>query len=251
MKTFVHNFVASCSTCKNIAATANTWGCLASYFYGLCWGLPRSANKNAILIVVDKLSKFLTLSLHLVLLSFSWFTFINSMACLQLSSLTDKIFTSQLWQALFKLAGVSLAMSSAYHPQSDGKTKRVTQCLETFLRCFVHACPSNGSIGSTLQSNSIIQAGILSWCHSISSTLWTCTSHFWYWSFRCLSSGRFGCMAERTRTDVPSYPTTFSLSTGTHEKAGWQTSLWSWIQCGWYGIPEAAAICANIYCSSS
>lgn len=53
----------------------------------------------------------------------------------------DRVFTSTLWKTLFSLAGVALHMSSAYHPQSDGHTERVNQCLETFLRCFVHACP--------------------------------------------------------------------------------------------------------------
>lgn len=57
----------------------------------------------------------------------------------------DKIFTSQLWQELFRLSGTQLRMSSAYHPQSDGQTERVNQCVEMFLRCFVQACPSKWS----------------------------------------------------------------------------------------------------------
>ena len=58
---------------------------------------------------------------------------------------TDKIFTSNIWQELFKLLGIDLRMSSAYHPQTDGQTERVNQCLETYLRCFLHACPAKWS----------------------------------------------------------------------------------------------------------
>jgi hypothetical protein len=57
----------------------------------------------------------------------------------------DKIFTSQLWQELFRLTDVRLLMSSSYHPQTDGQTERVNQYLETFLRCFVHSCPKQWS----------------------------------------------------------------------------------------------------------
>lgn len=54
----------------------------------------------------------------------------------------DQIFMSNLWKELFRLAGVQLRMSSAYHPQSDGQTERVNQCMETFLRCFANATPT-------------------------------------------------------------------------------------------------------------
>lgn len=54
----------------------------------------------------------------------------------------DKVFTSHLWQELFSLLEVDLKMSSAYHPQIDGQTERVNQFLETYLRCFVHTCPT-------------------------------------------------------------------------------------------------------------
>jgi hypothetical protein len=54
----------------------------------------------------------------------------------------DAVFTSKFWQELAARTGTKLHMSSSYHPQTDGTTERVNQCLEAYLRCFTHACPS-------------------------------------------------------------------------------------------------------------
>lgn len=63
---------------------------------------------------------------------------------LPLSIVSDRnrIFTSNFWQQLFKLTKTELKMSSSYHPEIDGQTEHVNQCLETYLRWFVHSCPT-------------------------------------------------------------------------------------------------------------
>ena len=35
----------------------------------------------------------------------------------------DKLFVSRFWKALHKLIGVSIKMSSAYHPETDGASE--------------------------------------------------------------------------------------------------------------------------------
>ena len=52
------------------------------------------------------------------------------------------ILTAHFWQELFKLQGTELAMSSAYHPQSNGQTEVVNRSLEQYLRAFVGDKPS-------------------------------------------------------------------------------------------------------------
>ena len=44
---------------------------------------------------------------------------------------------------LYRLLGIKLASSTAYHPQTDGQTERVNQELEQFLRLFVNERQDN------------------------------------------------------------------------------------------------------------
>jgi hypothetical protein len=47
-------------------------------------------------------------------------------------------FISKFWKTIHKELGVSVDLTTAYHPQSDGQTERVNQVLEQYLRCFMN-----------------------------------------------------------------------------------------------------------------
>ncbi|GJY10456.1 putative reverse transcriptase domain-containing protein [Tanacetum coccineum] len=49
----------------------------------------------------------------------------------------DPRFTSNFWRSLLKALGMNLDMSNAYHPQTDGQSKRTIQTLEDMLRACV------------------------------------------------------------------------------------------------------------------
>ncbi|GJP51014.1 hypothetical protein CLOM_g10168, partial [Closterium sp. NIES-68] len=46
----------------------------------------------------------------------------------------DPKFTSKFWKELMSLLRTKLAMSSTYHPQTDGQTERLNQIVEQLLR---------------------------------------------------------------------------------------------------------------------
>ncbi|ESK94493.1 pro-pol protein [Moniliophthora roreri MCA 2997] len=48
----------------------------------------------------------------------------------------DPRFVARVFQETMKLLGVKHAMSTTYHPQSDGETERVNQEMEIYLRMF-------------------------------------------------------------------------------------------------------------------
>lgn len=90
-------------------------------------GLPSSYHYNAILVVIDKFMKyahFIPLAdpfttLHIAQLYMDHIYRLHGLPQVIITD-RDKIFTSALWQNLFKLSDTQLHMSSAYHPQSDG-----------------------------------------------------------------------------------------------------------------------------------
>jgi len=159
MKTMIKEFVASCQVCQQAKAErvkypgllqplpvpTFAWQVISMDFIE---GLPTSHSYNCIMVIVDKFSKYA----HFVPLSHPFTAYKVALAFMEhifklhglpesIISDRDKVFTSTLWKELFRLAGTKLQMSSAYHPQTDGQTERVNQCLEGYLRCFVHSCP--------------------------------------------------------------------------------------------------------------
>jgi hypothetical protein len=93
------------------------------------------------MVVVDKFTKFA----HFIPLSHPYTVesvaqaFIDNVLKLHgppllIISDRDRIFTSSMWRNIFKSLKVDLRYSSAYHPQSDGQTEHVNQCLENYLR---------------------------------------------------------------------------------------------------------------------
>ena len=45
------------------------------------------------------------------------------------------MFTRNVWRDLFKMASVTLRMSIAFHPQTDGQSEVVNKVIAMYLRC--------------------------------------------------------------------------------------------------------------------
>jgi len=99
---------------------------------------------DAILVVVDKFSKYTILipcTPHLTAIGCAQLLH-DHVFCVHgwprdIVSDRDVLFTSGFWQTFMSLQGTNLAMSTAFHPQTDGQTERQNRTLEDMLRHYV------------------------------------------------------------------------------------------------------------------
>ena len=156
MREMIYKYVDSCAICQQtktsrkkplglltpLPVASRPWKCISMDFITK---LPLSNNFDSILVVVDRFSKMT----HFIPCSES----INAENLAKLfienivryHGLPDNIvsdrgpqFISTFWKTLLNLLHVSISLSSAAHPQTDGQTERMNQNLEQYLRCFVN-----------------------------------------------------------------------------------------------------------------
>jgi len=136
-------------------------------------GLPPSRGFCVIMVVVDRLSKFD----HFIPLRPNFDSkhvadaFISHIVSLHgipkfIVSDRDRVFVSTFWKHLWKAQGTTLAMSSAYHPQTDGQSESLNKTLEMYLRCF--AC-DNPRVWCTLLPWAQLWYNT-AWQHSLGTT---------------------------------------------------------------------------------
>ncbi|GMI89932.1 hypothetical protein HRI_002662500 [Hibiscus trionum] len=159
MKKEVKRLVRECSTCQRnkidlvhprgllqpLPIPEAAWSSISMDFIE---GLPMSRKRDVILVVVDRLTKYG----HFIAMAHPFTT--KDVAQLFMENVfklhglsgnivcdRDKVFMSVFWKELFGKLGVKVNPSTAYHPQTDGQTEKVNQCLEAYLRCMTGEKP--------------------------------------------------------------------------------------------------------------
>lgn len=150
----VKNYVKTCDICNRskiprhkkhgllqpITVAEKPWSSITMDFIT---DLPPSEGKTAIFVVVDrftKMSHFIGIdklpNAEKTAKIFIKHIFKHHGVPENIISDRGTQFTSKFWTRLFKLLGVEIKLSSAFHPETDGQTERTNQTLEQYIRCF-------------------------------------------------------------------------------------------------------------------
>ena len=149
----VRDYIRTCATCQRnktealhpagllqpLPVPSRVWADISLDFIE---ALPKVHGKSVLLTVVDRFSKYA----HFIPLGHpytaasvarAFFTDIVRLHGFPESIMSDRdpVFTGHFWRDLFRLAGVKLRMSSAFHPQTDGQSEAVNKVITIYLCC--------------------------------------------------------------------------------------------------------------------
>ncbi len=113
-------------------------------------GLPISANwkgnsYDSILVIVDRLTKIVHYELVKVTIDAPGLAEVIIDVVVRHHGVSESIvtdrgllFMSKFWSLLYYFLGIKKKLSTAFHPQTDGRTKRQNSTMEAYLKTFVN-----------------------------------------------------------------------------------------------------------------
>lgn len=160
MRRTIARYVDNCDTCsrtkpvrhapygflKPLQIPQRRWDSVSMDFIV---GLPESQGKNAIMVVIDRLSKMAhfiparedpdvhapeRLDVKQVARLYRDNVFKHHGLPSYLLSDRGSVFTSKISRALYDITGIKHQASTAFHPETDGQTERINSILEQYLR---------------------------------------------------------------------------------------------------------------------
>lgn len=156
MSVYVEKYVTGCDKCARTKnRSQQTYGPLQPNAVpdgpwqiitcDLITQLPKSSGYDAIFVVVDRLTKqahFIptTSDVDAPGIGDLFLNHIWKLHGTPREVISDRgpQFAAKFLRQMFKRLGIRSALSTAYHPQTDGQTERVNQELEQYLRAFIN-----------------------------------------------------------------------------------------------------------------
>ena len=163
MRQTIAQYVRNCDTCTRIKPVRHApYGLLkplqvpfrkwSSVSLDLVTGLPMSNGFDALLVVVDRLSKMAhyiptTTDVNSKQVAKLFFDNVFRLHGIPDSIVSDRgtQFVSELIRALTDLVGIQQKVSTAFHPQTDGQTERINAIAEQYLRAYCNYQQDNWS----------------------------------------------------------------------------------------------------------
>jgi Integrase zinc binding domain/Integrase core domain len=162
LRIFVKNYIKGCGICQQFKIDRNpshpsfipVEGAISTRPFAHCsmdliTDLPPAEGSNSILVIVDQgLSKGVILCPTTKTVTMDGIGDLLHENLYKRFGLPDKMisdrgpqFAAKAFRAMLSRLGVNLALSTAYHPQTDGTTERVNQEIEAYLAIYCHSHP--------------------------------------------------------------------------------------------------------------